>query len=286
MHRGEASQLLYQPGYIHVLKQMALSGQMQMYNIRSVAWRLFLGCLPEDQTKWEAAVKKSREQYNYLKKKHITDPHIASASLDVTINNPLSQAEDSPWHQFFLDNELRQLINQDVVRTFPDVSFFKQQHIQETMLDLLFIYSKEKPELCYRQGMHELLAPIIFVLHAEERDHDDITLAPEVQIVMDSDYLEHDAYTIFTELMENMEQWYMSSALEVDHFRTFNQTNRNRKMQHDPRTQKPFEDKEISMNSAISRKLEMIHHVLLKRADEVFYSHLKLLNIPPQTYGM
>ncbi len=25
---------------------------------------------------------------------HITDPHIASASLDVTINNPLSQADD------------------------------------------------------------------------------------------------------------------------------------------------------------------------------------------------
>ena len=48
--RVEASQLLFQPGYLHVLKQMALSGQLQMYNIRSIAWRvsgvaLLCGCV-------------------------------------------------------------------------------------------------------------------------------------------------------------------------------------------------------------------------------------------------
>ena len=36
----------------------------------------------------------------------------------------------SPWNQFFQDNELKQLIRQDVVRTFPDVQFFKQDYIQ------------------------------------------------------------------------------------------------------------------------------------------------------------
>ena len=48
---------------------------------------------------------------------------------------------------------------------------------RESMLDILFIYSKEKPDLAYRQGMHEILAPIMFVLHAEERDPDDSSLA-------------------------------------------------------------------------------------------------------------
>ena len=39
---------------------------------------------------------------------HITDPHIASASLDVAINNPLSQAEDVREHcQVFLSLLLR-----------------------------------------------------------------------------------------------------------------------------------------------------------------------------------
>ena len=38
------------------------------------------------------------------------------------------------------------------------------------MMDVLFCYVKEHPDLGYRQGMHELLAPILFVLHAECRD--------------------------------------------------------------------------------------------------------------------
>ena len=41
------------------------------------------------------------------------------------------------------------------------------------MLEILFFYAKEHPDLTYRQGMHELLAPILFVLHAESRE--DIT---------------------------------------------------------------------------------------------------------------
>ncbi len=48
---------------------------------------------------------------------------------------------------------------------------------RDSMLDILFIYCKEKSELGYRQGMHEILAPIVFVLHAEEREPDDTTLA-------------------------------------------------------------------------------------------------------------
>ena len=52
--------------------------------------------------------------------------------------------------------------------------------------------------------------------------------------------------TIFSELMENMEVWYMSSALEADFFKTKIHANGNRKMQHDPRTQKPFESSEVA----------------------------------------
>ncbi len=41
-----------------------------------------------------------------------------------------------------------------------------------------------------------------------------------------------------------------------------------------------------TQTSAIARKLDMIHHVLLKKADEELYHHLKALSIPAQTYGM
>ena len=76
------------------------------------------------------------------------DPHQVTVSLDITLNNPLSQNEEvshmtshdphvtshdllqSPWNRFFQDNELRQLVSQDVVRTFPDIEFFREDDIQ------------------------------------------------------------------------------------------------------------------------------------------------------------
>ena len=38
--RADSSKLLFQAGYVQVLKQMALSGQLQQYNIRSVCWKV------------------------------------------------------------------------------------------------------------------------------------------------------------------------------------------------------------------------------------------------------
>jgi hypothetical protein len=31
----------------------------------------------------------------------------------------------NPWQQFFVDNELRQCIQQDVTRTFPELEYFQ-----------------------------------------------------------------------------------------------------------------------------------------------------------------
>ncbi|XP_064397885.1 TBC1 domain family member 5-like [Halichondria panicea] len=282
---NEASRLLYQSGYFKVVKEMALSGQLQQYNIRSVCWRLFLGCLPEDQNKWEEAVKKARDVFTTIKTKHIIDPHKLASGKNLAVHNPLSLEDDSPWNRYFQDNELRQMINQDVVRTFPDVQFFKQPHIQKMLVDLLFCFSRENEELSYRQGMHEILAPIVFVLHAEMRDLNDPTLAPAVLSVMDPRFIEHDAYTIFAELMESMGSWYMSTALEADYYKA--RAQHKKKMSHDPRTNKPFQGMaDLSPMSAISRKLGVIHNLHLKNADEQLYTHLKELSIPPQTYGI
>ena len=42
----------------------------------------------------------------------------------------------------------------------------------------------------------------------------------------------------------------------------------------------------LLQTSAITRKLDVIQHVLLKKADPVLYHHLTKLAIPAQTYGM
>jgi TBC1 domain family protein 5 len=35
------------------------------------------------------------------------------------------------------------------------------------MLRILFIYARQTPQLSYKQGMHELLAPIVYLVNKE-----------------------------------------------------------------------------------------------------------------------
>ena len=36
------------------------------------------------------------------------------------------------------------------------------------MLRILFIYARQTPQLSYKQGMHEILAPIIYVIEKDK----------------------------------------------------------------------------------------------------------------------
>lgn len=55
--------------------------------------------------------------------------------------------------------ELKKIIQQDVIRTSPGVEFFRTEKIQKIMVDILFCYSREHPDLCYRQ-----VCPLKYIL--------------------------------------------------------------------------------------------------------------------------
>lgn len=93
------------------------------------------------------------------------NPHVNSDGGD----DPLSQSKQSLWNQHFCDQELCAVIKQDVVRTFPGVDFFRKAQVQEMMINILFCYARKYPAMCYRQGMHEILAPLIFVIHSDQQ---------------------------------------------------------------------------------------------------------------------
>lgn len=126
---------------------------------------------------------------------YVRNPHELAGPVD---DDPLSQSTKSVWNQYFSDQELFAVIRQDVVRTFPGVDFFRKSLIQNAMTNILFYYAREHPYMCYRQGMHEILAPIIFVvysdhqslLHYKEIAKTDINEA--LLNVLDAAYLEAD----------------------------------------------------------------------------------------------
>lgn len=75
------------------LRQIALDGQLGELCNRFLAWRIFLGILPEDGAlaDWVAQVHSKRQEYSDLKASFL---QVAAEDLDPLINNPLSAAQE------------------------------------------------------------------------------------------------------------------------------------------------------------------------------------------------
>lgn len=109
---------------------------------------------------------------------------------------------------------MRADILQDVDRCLQENFFFREPSTKDKMVDILFIYSKLNPDLGYRQGMHELLAPILWVV---DKDAIETKSAPENSNGEDDDFLlqllqaefiEHDSFTLFCSVMQTTRSYY------------------------------------------------------------------------------
>jgi TBC1 domain family protein 5 len=94
----------------------------------------------------------------------------------------------------------------------PENLYFRQPDTQRMMLDILFVFCKLNPDLGYRQGMHELLAPMLWVI---ERDavnlgHSSKAMGEDavIRAVYDGDHIEHDAFALFGQVMQNAKNFY------------------------------------------------------------------------------
>ena len=87
------------------------------------------------------------------------------------------------------------------------------------LLDILFIFSKLNPDLGYRQGMHELLAPIIWAVENDAidgkslRGHDIQEKDALMVQALDGSFVEHDSFTIFCAVMQTAKSFYEHSDM-------------------------------------------------------------------------
>ncbi|ORZ00973.1 rab-GTPase-TBC domain-domain-containing protein [Syncephalastrum racemosum] len=251
------------------LRQRALAGPVCQTTLRSVCWKVFLGYYPSlDFATWSAIQTKKRDHYANLRKEFIDEPAKRmkeGAESDLLDNNPLSLNDNNPWQQHFADSETRKTIRQDVERTFPDVDFFRADQVQEHLTDVLFIYCKLNQDVSYRQGMHELLAPLYWVLandsvEAEISGTGPLDASNKLLVqVLDPAYIEHDAFILFERLMTYAKPWY-----------EFNENSRGR----------------VPGSNPVVVSCQRIHHQYLRAVDPVLYGHLEKFGIEPQLYGM
>ncbi|XP_006770231.1 PREDICTED: TBC1 domain family member 5 isoform X1 [Myotis davidii] len=278
-YRKEWEELFVNNNYLATIRQKGINGQLRSSRFRSICWKLFLCVLPQDKNQWISKIKELRAWYSSIKEIHITNPRKVVGQQDLMINNPLSQDEGSLWNKFFQDKELRSMIEQDVTRTFPEMQFFRQENVRKILTDVLFCYARENEQLLYKQGMHELLAPIVFILHCDHQAflHASESAQPseEMKTLLNPEYLEHDAYAMFSQLMETADPWF--STFEHD----------SQKGKETLLTPIPFaRPQDLGPTVAIVTKVNQIQDHLLKKHDIELYMHLNRLEIAPQIYGL
>ncbi|EEF34579.1 uncharacterized protein LOC8262538 [Ricinus communis] len=157
------------------LKSSDESYRRRFENLRGVQWRIDLGILPSSSSSTIDDLRKvtadSRRRYAGLRRRLLVDPNISkdgSNSPDLAIDNPLSQNPDSTWGRFFRNAELEKTVDQDLSRLYPEHgSYFQTPGCQGMLRRILLLWCLRHPECGYRQGMHELLAPLLYVLHVD-----------------------------------------------------------------------------------------------------------------------
>ncbi|KAJ3327485.1 hypothetical protein HDU76_011722 [Blyttiomyces sp. JEL0837] len=249
------------------------------HHCRSLYWKIYLEYLPSLETEaWPLVLQKERNGYDDLKKRFIFDPNREAQKMgDMSLNNPLSLAEESPWTQYFKDTELQKLIRQDVERTMPDQQFFRGAEIQDLMTNILFVWCKLNPDVSYRQGMHEILAPILYVVDTDKVDATQSSGLTELQLtVFDARFVEHDTSVLFYRIMRSAKIWY-----ETGESAGVNSPK--------GRPQRPVAYTDRSQREKtlpIVAQSKRIQNELLRAVDPELHQHLDDLKLEPQLYAL
>ncbi|KAJ0599549.1 putative Rab-GTPase-TBC domain-containing protein [Helianthus annuus] len=150
-----------------------LGGNRGFWELRGVHWRTDLGVLPCSSSADDVrrVTANTRRRYAALRRRLLIDPLIhkdGSNFPDPVMDNPLSQDPDSMWGRFFQKAELEKMVDQDLSRLYPEHgSYFQTPGCQGMLRRILLLWCISHPNYGYRQGMHELLAPLLYVLQAD-----------------------------------------------------------------------------------------------------------------------
>ncbi|KAI0909811.1 rab-GTPase-TBC domain-containing protein [Ustulina deusta] len=234
---------------------------------RSVCWKAFLLDQTTHTSNWAHALLESRSSYASLREhflKYSKHPEYLTAGN----SDPLADDANSPWNTYRQDEILRAEILQDVQR-LPDEPFYHQPHIQTLITDVLFIYCKLNPDVGgYRQGMHELLAPIVYVVEQDVIDPADASsgAAGDLRMVemLDASFVEHDSFALFSKVMDCAKAFYETSE-------SSDNTGNAAFSIH-------------STKSSIVEKSQYIHEVCLYKVDPELSVHLKNIEVLPQVF--
>ena len=173
------------------------------------------------------------------------------------------------------DEEIRAEIFQDVERCMPEEPYFRHPDTQKLMLDILFVFCKINQDVGYRQGMHEILAPILWVVehdaidYGHDGDRSNSQADRVLEQTLDPAFIEHDAFTILSLVMRTAKSFYELG---------------------EPDKRASTQSSDLTMPqlgaSPIVERSKRIHEVYLARLDPALAQHITEIEVLPQIFLM
>ena len=263
--------------------------------LRPTAWKIFLGIFPNNSNiiDWVEIVNKLRIKYNKKKKKYFSVKKYKGDPLSGGINN-INKKNERNFNTLYEENELRRIINLDIIRTYQNINLFSQENIKKILLNILFIWSRENDDISYRQGMNDLLAILILCFYPYyfplEDDENKITKDEIINYINTKDKKE-----LYKNSLKIYKYFHDESEIECDLFYAFdslmkkgmkNLFNPKLIQKNDPEY-KLYEifsdmykdDIEEEKSNFISRRCFLLINEKLKKIDEELFLYLKKIDI-------
>ena len=263
--------------------------------LRPTAWKIFLGIFPNNSNiiDWVEIVSKLRTKYNKKKKKYFSVKKYKGDPLSGGINN-INKKNERNFNTLYEENELRRIINLDIIRTYQNINLFSQENIKKILLNILFIWSRENDDISYRQGMNDLLAILILCFYPYyfplEDNENKITKDEIINYINIKDKKE-----LYKNSLKIYKYFHDQSEIECDLFYAFdslmkkgmkNLFNPKLIQKNDPEY-KLYEifsdmykdDIEEEKSNFISRRCFLLINEKLKKIDEELFLYLKKIDI-------
>lgn len=157
------------------------------------------------------------------------------------------------------------------------------------MVDLLFIWSKLTPEIGYRQGMHELLAPLLWTVDFDSLPSSADSTDSLAHLVLSRDHVEHDTWQLFSALMKSAKTFYdftPSVPLAVDKSSASASTT-SLTLSHSKglNGQSSTSSSSVLVQPIVGTAIR-IHDSLLKTIDHDLWAKMEELGVEPQIFSI
>lgn len=211
---------------IKKLKELCLNGiPDDIPMLRSIVWKILLNYIPIEVDKWNIILPQKREEYHYYKEIYIKKKKAEYENKTYEHQDLLSLiAKDinrtySQFNTFFIPTSKDTKLSQEELFKIVDKkqtcsmasadNVYKINEIEthaDVLERILYIYSQLSPDVAYRQGMNEILAPIYFIFYYDKNFEEDSL-----------ENLEADSFWTFFNLMK-----YLKSSFDnTDPYNTF-----------------------------------------------------------------